>query len=158
MGFVVGVFFVRIGIVWVCLVLSVCCLLRGQPVRGLRLFGRSGSRVWRVRCARHLSPLASENQFSSQSFWMTPLHVSALGGGAWRSAVGWASWKSLRRAVTVLRMRSTAVWIWSSWDSISNSMSPIFILTLMGGFCGFSVKRCTYCILYCARCTCTILK
>jgi hypothetical protein len=78
---------------------------------------------------------------------MTPLQVSALGGAAWRSGVV-VSWRSLRRAVTVLRIRSTAVWIWSSWDSISNSMSPIFIFTRIGGFCGFSVKLSpvVYCI------------
>lgn len=70
---------------------------------------------------------------------MTPLHVSARGGdaGRWAAAVRRVSF---RRSVTAASMRSTAVWIWSSWDSISNSMSPIFIFTLMGGFCGFSVK------------------
>ena len=43
---------------------------------------------------------------------------------------------------------STAVCSWSSWDSISNSISPIFILTFIGGFCGFSVKLTpiVYCI------------
>jgi hypothetical protein len=43
---------------------------------------------------------------------------------------------------------STAVCSWSSWDSISNSMSPIFIFTRIGGFCGFSVKLTpvVYCI------------
>jgi hypothetical protein len=50
--------------------------------------------------------------------------------------------------VTVASILSTAVWIWSSWDSISNSMSPIFIFTRMGGFCVFSVKcsPVVYCI------------
>lgn len=77
---------------------------------------------------------------------MMPLQVSALGGGAGRSAVG--SGFSLSLLVTVVSMRSTAVWIWSSWDSISNSMSPIFIFTRIGGFCGFSVKLTpiVYCI------------
>jgi len=78
---------------------------------------------------------------------MTPLQVSALGRAACRSVV-FVSWRSLSRVVTVLRIRSTAVWIWSSWDSISNSMSPIFIFTRIGGFCGFSVKLSpvAYCI------------
>jgi hypothetical protein len=50
--------------------------------------------------------------------------------------------------VTVARILSTAFWIWSSWLSISNSMSPIFIFTRIGGFCGFSVKLSpvAYCI------------
>jgi len=65
----------------------------------------------------------------------------------WRSSWG-VTCMSFRRAATVLRIRSTAVWIWSSWLSISNSMSPIFILTLIGGFCVFSVKLSpiVYCI------------
>ena len=75
---------------------------------------------------------------------MTPLHVSALGGGAWRSVRR----TSFIRSVTVASILSTAVWIWSSWLSISNSMSPIFIFTFIGGFCVFSVKSTPigYCI------------
>ena len=75
------------------------------------------------------------------------MHVSALGGGAWRSAT-MASWVFLSLSVTVDSIWSTAVCSWSSWDSISNSMSPIFIFTRIGGFCGFSVKLTpiVYCI------------
>ena len=65
---------------------------------------------------------------------MTPLHVSALGGGAGRSAT-WARLVFFSLSVTVASILSTAVWIWSLWASISNSMSAIFIFTLMGGFC-----------------------
>jgi hypothetical protein len=32
-------------------------------------------------------PRGSENHFSSQSFWITPRQVSALGIDSWRSAV-----------------------------------------------------------------------
>ncbi len=75
------------------------------------------------------------------------MHVSALGGGACLSAIV-VSWVFLSLSVTVDSIWSTAVCSWSSWDSISNSMSPIFILTRMGGFCGFSVKLSpvAYCI------------
>jgi len=60
-----------------------------------------------------------------------PLHVSALGGAAARSArIG----VSFSFCVTVERMRSTVDWSWSSWHSISNSISPIFIFMRMGGF------------------------
>ena len=78
---------------------------------------------------------------------MTPLHVSALGGGAWRSAT-WARFVFFSRSVTVASILSTAVWIWSGWASISNSMSPTFIFTRIGGFCCFSVKfsHIVYCI------------
>jgi len=78
---------------------------------------------------------------------MTPLHVSALGGGAGRSAT-WARLVFFRRSVTVASILSTVDWIWSSWASISNSMSPIFIFTRIGGFCCFSVKSSpvVYCI------------
>ena len=75
------------------------------------------------------------------------MHVSALGGGACLSAtVDRRVFLSL--SVTVDSIWSTAVCNWSSWDSISNSMSPIFILTFIGGFCGFSVKLTpiVYCI------------
>jgi hypothetical protein len=73
-----------------------------------------------------------------------PLHVSALGGGATLSDKR----VSLSFSVTVERMRSMAVCSWSSWLSISNSISPIFIFTRIGGFCGFSVKLppVVYCI------------
>ena len=55
---------------------------------------------------------------------------------------------SFMRSVTVVSILSTADCSWSSWLSISNSMSPIFIFTLIGGFCGFSVKLSpvVYCI------------
>ena len=81
-------------------------------------------------------PLGWPNQFSSQSFWITPLHVSALGGGDALSDRR----VSFSFSVTVERMRSMAVCSWSSWDSISNSMLPIFIFTRIGGFCGFCVN------------------
>ena len=74
------------------------------------------------------------NQFSSQSFWITPLHVSALAGGAALSDRR----VSFSFSVTVERMWSMAVCNWSSWDSISNSISPIFIFTRIGGFCSVS--------------------
>jgi len=76
-----------------------------------------------------------------------PLHVSALGGGVGRSAT-WARFVFFRRSVTVASILSTAVWIWSGWASISNSMSPTFIFTRIGGFCCFSVKfsLIVYCI------------
>jgi len=63
-----------------------------------------------------------------------PLHVSALGGGAALSDRR----VSFRRSVTVASILSTAVCSWSSWDSISNSISPIFIFTRIGGFCSVS--------------------
>jgi hypothetical protein len=46
-----------------------------------------------------------------------------------------------------------AVCSWSSWLSISNSISPIFIFTRMGGFCGFSVtlSPVDYCIVHLAH-------
>jgi hypothetical protein len=71
------------------------------------------------------------------------LHVSALGGAALSDRR-----VSFSFSVTVERMWPMAVCSWSSWDSISNSMSPIFIFTRMGGFCGFSVKLSpvVYCI------------
>ena len=72
------------------------------------------------------------------------MHVSALGGGAVRSVKR----VSFSLSVTVESILSTADCSWSSWDSISNSMSPIFIFTFIGGFCGFSVKLSpvAYCI------------
>jgi hypothetical protein len=87
------------------------------------------------------------NQFSSQSFWITPLHVSALSGGAGLSATV-AIRVSLSFSVTVDSILSTADCSWSSCDSISISISPIFIFTFIGGFCGFSVKLSpiVYCI------------
>lgn len=66
-----------------------------------------------------------------------PLHVSALGGATVRSGMRGAS---LSFWVTVERILSTAFWSWSSWHSISNSISPIFIFTRIGGFCSFSVN------------------
>ena len=55
---------------------------------------------------------------------------------------------SFSLSVTVESILSTADCSWSSWLSISNSMSPIFIFTLIGGFCCFSVKftPIVYCI------------
>ena len=78
---------------------------------------------------------------------MTPLHVSARGGDAGRSAT-WARLVVFRRSVTVASILSTVLCIWSSCDSISNSMSPIFIFTRIGGLCCFSVKfsLIAYCI------------
>ena len=92
-----------------------------------------------------LKPLGIENQFSSQSFWITPLHVSALGGGAVLSVVKRVS---LSFSVTVESILSMADRSWSSWLSISNSISPIFIFTRIGGLCGFSGKLSpvVYCI------------
>jgi len=81
-----------------------------------------------------------------------PLHVSALGGGAVRSArVG----VSFSFSVTVERMRSTVAWSWSSWHSISNSISPIFIFTRIGGFALVCVNFSPCCLLNCASCSCT---
>jgi len=70
-----------------------------------------------------------------------PLHVSALGMEAGRS--GWVRLRFFECSVTVARIWLTAVWIWSGWASISNSISPIFIFTLIGGFCGFCVNSFT---------------
>ena len=72
------------------------------------------------------------------------MQVSARGGGTARSVKR----LSLSFSVTVDSILSTADCSWSSWLSISNSMSPIFIFTLIGGFCGFSVKcsPIVYCI------------
>ena len=61
-----------------------------------------------------------------------PLHVSARGGAAARSVMERGACLSF--SVTVDRMRSTADCSWSSWHSISNSISPIRIFRRMGGF------------------------
>ena len=75
------------------------------------------------------------------------MHVSALGGGAGLSVMV-ARRVSLSFSVTVESILSTADCSWSSCDSISISISPIFIFTLIGGFCGFSVNSSpvVYCI------------
>jgi len=75
------------------------------------------------------------------------LHVSALGGGGGLSATV-DKRVSLSFSVTVESILSTADCSWSSCDSISISNSPIFIFTLIGGFCGFSVNSSpvVYCI------------
>ena len=75
------------------------------------------------------------------------MQVSALGGGGGLSATV-ARRVSLSFSVTVESILSTADCSWSSWLSISISISPIFIFTLIGGFCGFSVKfsPIAYCI------------
>jgi hypothetical protein len=55
---------------------------------------------------------------------------------------------SLSFSVTVESTLSTADCNWSSCDSISISISPIFIFTRIGGLCGFCVKLSpvVYCI------------
>lgn len=72
------------------------------------------------------------------------MHVSALGGGAALSVKR----VSLSFSVTAERILSTADCSWSSWLSISNSISPIFIFTRIGGLCSFSGKLSpvVYCI------------
>jgi hypothetical protein len=84
-----------------------------------------------------------------------PLHVSALGGGAALSVIRGVSFSF---SVIVDSIFSTVAWSCSSWHSISNSISPIFIFTRIGGFASFSVKLFTYCLLNCASCSCTTFK
>ena len=84
-----------------------------------------------------------------------PLHVSALGG------VGFSRIKvdvSLSFSVTVERILSTVDCNWSSWHSTSNSISPIFIFTRIGGFSCLSVNFSPYCLLNCTTCSCTTFK
>ena len=83
------------------------------------------------------------------------MQVSALGGGAGFSLMRAVS---LSFSVTADRILSTVVWSWSSWHSTSNSTSPIFIFTRMGGFFVVSVNFPPYCLLNCATCSCTTFK
>ena len=84
-----------------------------------------------------------------------PLHVSALGGAALLSVISGVSFSF---SVIVERIFSTVVWSCSSWHSISNSISPIFIFTRIGGFVSFSVNFPPCCLLNCASCSCTTFK
>ncbi len=87
---------------------------------------------------------------------MSALHVSLEGAASFsvRSDV------SFSFSETVARSLPAASLTWSTVPSRSNSTLPTFILTLIG--CGVlwgcSVMLVPYCLLYCATCTCAILK
>ena len=92
------VFFGRIGIGVVFLFVWVCCLWRGQLVRVLLRYGRSGIRALQVRCGRRLGLLVRWTIFLPRVFgwrlcmfllWAVERGVRLLGRGWCFLGVRW---------------------------------------------------------------------